>query len=685
MVIAVHPESGEVAYLTDDGQWKPAQTAVHPQTRKMMAFDGKTWADVPVKSKGLLNYVDDAVRSLASGVTLGWSDELAAKGNELLGRGTYDENVKAERAKNDQISPYIKIPGEIAGAMMLPVGAALSGATLPARMGRGAAVGGAMGAVHGAGEGTDVPSRAAGAAVGLGLGAGIGAVAPPLVEGAIQGGRALVGPIANAVRGAVNPADEAGRRVVTALQRDVQNDPGAVGRLTPQEFAANAQGGGPATIMDIGGETPRGLARSAANTSPEGRQVLNTAINDRFEGQTTRVSDYLRGAFHYPNATAQRDAIEQTARRVNDPAYARAMHDGSGGVWDAELQRLAGAPAIQAAARDAIPSLSNRSITEGFRAPRQNPLTVAEDGRATLTTTPNGNQIVPDLRFWDQVKRGIDAQIGKAERNADSSKVQELTGLKNSLVESLDRLVPTYQQARAGAAHFFGAENALEAGQNYVTQNFANTETRRALSQMSQSERQLFQDGFVSRLTETIERTGDRRTVVNKIAESPQAREKLEIALGPQRAQELEARLRVEGIMDLARGAVQGNSTTARQLAEIGFAGGAGGIGGYGVIHQDPQTMTIGAVMGALAAGRRGIDHRVARQVATMLASNDPVAINRGIQVIARNRGFMDSLRVADGRLAAAGSEQAPTGFLSAAQPGARADDQPEIPRPPGQ
>ncbi len=52
--------------------------------------------------------------------------------------------------------------------------------------------------------------------------------------------------------------------------------------------------------------------------------------------------------------------------------------------------------------------------------------------------------------------------------------------------------------------------------------------------------------------------------------------EQIQIALGPQRATELESMLRVENVMNMARGAVQGNSTTARQLFEMGLAGGAG-------------------------------------------------------------------------------------------------------------
>jgi len=687
MPIATNPQTGETVYLGEDGAWKPAQTAVNPQTKQMMAFDGKGWSDVPAKSKGVLNYIDDAVRSIANGVTFGFADEIAAKGNELIGRGNYEDNVKQERARDEQIPAAIKIPGEIGGSMMVPLGAAASAPTMIGKMLRGSGVGALFGAASGAGQGEDFPDRAAKGAIGLLLGGGVGAVAPPLVEGAVRGVNAVAQPFVNPVRGAMNSADEAARRVVTGLQRDFKADPQATNRLTPQEFIQSATTGGPATIMDMGGETTRALARSAANTSPEGRQFLNDTINSRYKGQSSRFGDWFRSTFHYPDAHAQQAAIEQTASKVNSPAYARAMRDGSAGVWDDELQRLAGAPAIQEAARAAMPSLANRGITEGFNAPRQNPLTFnSETGVASLSRLPNGSERVPDLRFWDQVKRNLDPMITKAEANNDTSRVAELTGLKNSLVARLDKLVPSYEEARNGAAHFFQAGNALEAGQNFVTKNFAIPQTRAALAKMSDSERKLFQDGFVSRYLETLNQTGDRRSILNQIGDSPAAREKLNIALGPAKAAELEAKLRVEGIMDLARSAVQGNSTTARQLAELGFAGGAGSLGAHGTYNMDPKEMGAAAIAGALLAGKRGIDTRVAQQVAKMLVSNEPQQVVRGIQLISKNNNFLDALRTADRRIAGAGGEQVPKFDVSAQVPAiSAAGDQPEIPRPPGQ
>jgi hypothetical protein len=45
-----------------------------------------------------------------------------------------------------------------------------------------------------------------------------------------------------------------------------------------------------------------------------------------------------------------------------------------------------------------------------------------------LAKTANGNEIVPDLRFWDQVKRNLDAGIDKADRAGDREAVSRLTG-----------------------------------------------------------------------------------------------------------------------------------------------------------------------------------------------------------------------------------------------------------------
>ena len=57
-------------------------------------------APVVPAEKGVLQSVDDRARWLANFVTLGFADKLAAKADEALGRGTYEQNLAKERLKS---------------------------------------------------------------------------------------------------------------------------------------------------------------------------------------------------------------------------------------------------------------------------------------------------------------------------------------------------------------------------------------------------------------------------------------------------------------------------------------------------------------------------------------------------------------------------------------------------------
>lgn len=548
--------------------------------------------------------------------------------------------------------PVIDTAAEIAGGIASTgaVGASelgaqalgLAGRTLPQMITQGAASSAAIGGADAALQG-DNPLTAAG------VGGVIGAVSP-IAGRAVN---AATRPAANVLRGIRDPGGEAERRVAGALDRDMTaGDRG----LTPQEFVTARNDGTPVNLMDMGGETTRALARSAANTSIEGRGELNRAIDARFESQAPRLAEWLQHTFHFPNADAQQEAIEHVARTVNRGAYARAMHEGDRDIMSPELDRLMGSPAVVEAMRKASISGKDRAITQGVGAMRQG--VTVENGLVNFTKGKNGVPTYPNLAFWDATKRELDDATSAAMRAGEREKAATLTQLTRSLREELDTMVPSYSAARAGAARFFGAENAIEAGQNFVggAQKFGIPQVRRELARMSPNERQLFQDGYVSRLVETIDKTGDRRSVLNKIQNSPAAREEIRVALGPQRAAEVEARLRVEGVMDLARPAVQGNSTTTRQLVELGLAG---GVGGYDSYRGDPQAVMHAALVYGAARGHRVVDERVARQVARLLTSSDVRQLQRGINIMSRNQNMMRSVRNADAALGAIGARGA--------------------------
>jgi hypothetical protein len=280
MPIATNPDTGAVQFLDADGAWKPARTAVNPQTKEMMAFDGKGWAAVPAQSKGVLGYIDDAVRSLASGVTFGYADEIAAKANELTGRGTYEIQYCAkERARDKQIPTAIKLPGEIAGAVASTIAAAPVTAA-------GAALTGLAPSANCAQHRHRRDRRCAfrlrrcrrgraagGAAKGAALGSVLGAAAPYVASG--------VSRAAQAVKGVFSPETQVARELSRAITRDSDTPAAFANRFE----ALNAERPGVAVPADAGGENVRGLVERVAQTPGAGRTIIKPALTERQQGR----------------------------------------------------------------------------------------------------------------------------------------------------------------------------------------------------------------------------------------------------------------------------------------------------------------------------------------------------------------------------------------------------------------
>lgn len=587
-----------------------------------------------------------------------------------------DKEREANKAAQEQ-HPGTYLTGQVAGSLAVPLpGVAVArGATLGGRVLGGAVTGAGIGGLTGVGEGEGLADSAVRGATGAAIGSVIGGAAAPVIEGATRLGSAVASYPVNLVRAAMNPTGAAERAVGRAGMEATRVDPNAVNRLTPQEVAP----GGPGVAMDVLGQPGRNLARSAGNLSGEARDVLNQTLDPRFEQQVPRLIGWLRQGMHYPDAHAQQEALEQTQRAVNARSYGIARQAGDRQLWSDELERLTGAPEVAEAMRNAATKGKGRAILEGGGG--FNPgVTVDNGGIVTFQRGPSGVPTYPNLQFWDFARRELSGAADKANRAGSTEEASRLGGLARLMNTELDRLVPSYQQARQGAAQFFGAENALEAGQRFVTENFAIPQTRAAIARMAPAERQLFQDGFVSRYMEMLSNIPDRADVVRRIYHNDTARQKIEIALGPQRARELEAMLRVENIMQQGLRAVQGNSTTAMQILGAGLAGAGGG----GFLGFDPSTSGLAAALAT--AGKRGIDQRVAVRIAELLTSRDPQVLQRGARMIASNGRLMDALRIADNSAARIGGQQS-TNFpaLQAGGVGRADEDQQQVPRMPGQ
>jgi len=574
--------------------------------------------------------------SVAQGVSFGFNDELSGliggalykmKGKGFgegydKARGLALRNLDSFRERN----PNAAIAGEVLGAlptMAIPGMAPARAATFGGRLLQGAKTGAIYGGVYGTGAADEgLANRAMGGGFGAALGGVTGGIAEPIAAGVGALGQRVAGPI----RGLLNPEREASKRVALARSLDEKIAQPGLGR---QDLATAANNSQPVYNVDRGGEYTRALARSAANTSPEARVAIDAATSDRFEGQGSRIVEIVRNVVGGNKTVANRAILQDAARKANRPAYKHTYsRPEAQSLWDDALAELAGAPEVQTAMRQAGVTGRSRAALDGFE-PIKNPfVTDPVTGRLSMR-----EGMTPNLQFWDHVKRNLDS-VGTREAK-QAAKV---------LREHLDDLVPSYKTARAGAAEFFGAEDALSAGEAFVTSRVANDQARVVLSKMSKAERQLFSEGFADNLVRRVNESGDRRSVViNSLFNSPASRERIVIALGGKKFREIETALRIEDLLDKSRQSL-GNSTTARQMVELGLAGGSGVYG-----YASGDWGAAGVILSGLVA-RRGlgaIDVKVAKRVGTMLASSDPSIVKKGIETLAGRDALLNALRTA--------------------------------------
>lgn len=610
--------------------------------------------------------------------------------------------------------PYLYAGSELAGAV--PAMAALpeaGAAKALAPAARGIAkfgaraldavvTGGEYGALSGAGEGDTVADRAVRGATGLVSGIIGGAGGQALGEAAGAIGSHYLSPAVQTVRGWFDPSGEAARRLATALKADNEMImAGTAKGLTPQQWAAARARGEPVTLADLGAARTQALLRSAANTSPEGRAMLEQVLEDRFLSQNQRVAGTIRNALPGGEANAAKTGDQLVAEydQGRVPAYRAAYQQGDKPLMSPAMERMMSSDMFVGAMKRAISSGKDRDAVMGLGG--FNPMVnVTQDGRIVFNKGANGTPTYPNLQYWDQVKRELDDVATSAGRSGEKGKADVAGSMSRILRDELDQQVPSYANARGIAEQYFGESNALQAGQKLAGKRMDPTQVRQILAKMKPDERELFKEGYASDLANRVIGNISDTTNLTKgrgIMSSPNERAMATAVFGPGGYAQIEARMHLERIMDGARQAM-GNSTTARQLIEAGLAGGA--ISGY-ASGWDPKTMMEGSAfgMGARGAGHflkdeiatgakhliGRVDSRTARRVAELLTSNDPRQLRAGYQMAAKSQRIMQGLRNIAARVGVVGQTQVRgpvTGGLRALQGpvGASANDQQQNP-----
>lgn len=645
-----------------------------------------TSAAPPAEERGSL------MDPVMQGVTFGFADEIAGgfggvmdwmgfgpKGSEGTFSEGYDRTVNKARGNLDayrERNPTTALVGEIGGAVAtLPVAGAMNIVRAPAAIskaaplaaraansvGRGAAAtansaatGAAYGAAYGAGAADgDIGERASGALEGGTMGGILGAAAPAVIGVGKKALSAAVGTPAKALKNAAAPRRQAERMMVEAAKKDAATAGRTLDDTALGLEIMNSQGV-PIRPLDTGATT-RDLGRTALSASPQGKDILNEMVNKRFETQAARAADTITKFAPGVNAPAKRKFLEQAGKAARTPLYRQAYKEGAS-IWNPELQQLTLSPSMQKAIRKAEKIGADKAAIENVRPPTH-PFKVNKDG--TLEMVPG---VQPNLRFWDAVKQSLDKQYKKAVRAGDSGGARDIQGIRHKLLEQLDAAAPTYKKARGVAQTFFGADDALEAGKAFTRRPGDNAGVRDALAQMSKPERELFGEGFATQIIDDLRNVRYRQTITTKIMESPAARERFELALGPKAAREMEAMLQIESIMDLGRAAIQGGAVDRQRdvmnaLTQMGIGT---GVGLWAT--NNPGDMKTWIIAGLVAGGLRGGravagrlsaagNEAVARELATMLASDNPQTFRRAIERIAASPKMFEALRTGHDRL----------------------------------
>ncbi len=674
------------------------------------AFDETRGPDQDVGSMTALG------RGAAQGATFGFADELAGlygagpqipslvKANPLIGPATnvaqpvigaarmakeylmggdqtattaYGKARDEARAADElakQQHPYLHAAGELAGSIpamaVLPGGEIAEGANLATKMVKGAQVGAEYGGLSGLGEGKDIGDSAMKSAEGIVGGIVGGAGAPVVGAGLSKIAEKFVSPAVGAIRGAINPEAEASRRLAAALQKD--QDLIAAGKaegMSPTEWINARHAGEPVTLADLGSSNTQALLRSSANTSPEGRAILEKALNDRFYGQSERVANEVRGLVAGgANAGKTAEDLVSAYDKGRKPLYKQAYADGDKQIMSPAIEQMMGSPSFTKAMKGAVSSGQDRAVTEGYGA--FNPgVTIDPGGAIRFNKGPTGVPIFPNLQYWDAVKRQLDDMAGAAMRSGEKGQGGVLSNMANTLRSELDKQVTSYADARGFASKFFGESNALEAGRNLAGKKVDPSVISDAMKKMKPDERALFQEGYASDwANRVISNISDTRDITNAMFNSPNERARALAVFGQAGLDKIQARMTLETIMDGARKAM-GNSTTARQLIEAGLAGGT--LEGY-LSGWDPTRMAEGAAGAAgarkflgseMAAGARHlvgkVDSKTARLVAELLTSNDPTKLSQGMRMAQKNQRIAAGLKNIANRIALAGQQQA--------------------------
>jgi hypothetical protein len=515
-----------------------------------------------------------ALEGVGQGLTLGFSDEIEAgvrAAYDKVASGApsytdaYSKRLEGARERQDKAAsdqPVAYYGGEIGSSIAVPMGlsrlgvrgaAAVAGnAKLLPRTWAGVKEGATYGGIYGAGKSEgDLGDVALGTLGGAAAGGAVGGALPGLVDLASNTVRGVTRPI----QAMLQPNKVGNQKIAEALLRD-RSPTGLTPKSPDQTVAeiearlARVRGSQPDVMLgDLGGENTRNLVRAAANMPSTGAQKLNRNLD-----------------FRQANAPAQ---IERAlAQGLDDPkAFYKSVDD------LADQMDQAGKTVIQPALKIDTPMTPR--LVEVLQRPTMQELQkvverrIADEGRKVPMTRTEA---------LHRMKMELDEQIGDALRAKKMGNKPQagwdagtLMTLKKDLLNAIDN--KAYKAGLKQYASKAQLQNAAEAGLDDALK-MPVEEIRKTLAGLTAAEQKMWRLGASRALAGKV-RTGNvLRDRTEGLFSSPDMQMRLKAIFPDQRSlREFQRHLVIQAKKADFRKAVQGNSTTAKQLAQGQEAG----------------------------------------------------------------------------------------------------------------
>lgn len=478
--------------------------------------------------------VGDVTRSGLQGVSLGFSDEIAAgisaplyKAGEMAGilpksgapvfmddkdqESLYTQMQKARSQQQKQFAqehPVVSGTAEVAGALvpaLMTGGSSLGTQTLAQTAKTGAKIGAVQGGIYGAGT-ADPGERAEGAVKGTLIGGVLGAVLPPVLVG---GGRLT----RNAVNNIANVFGGGDKRRAIQIIRNVADDAG----ISAEDAADQLQKLGPeATLADVS-ENFLANAKAAVNQLGPQKQAMRDMVRERQLGEHADVLKVLSKQLGNVSGDDVFTAVKQNGlarSQQASPLYEKA--------FQSEIPKeVLNNPKIK------NNSIIQRALKSGEKYAEADPdriVNIASQDGADAVTKP-----LTPMERWHYAKQAIWAKEAKLRRAGDKEMANNMAKQRMIIDEVLNSN-EDYAKARKIWSSSIEADEASNIGRDFF--NYSPYEFKEAIKGLNKHDLDMVKMGLMNAAEEKAGDTKSVSSIAGMLTDKPGNQKKIELLFG---------------------------------------------------------------------------------------------------------------------------------------------------------